>query len=58
MYVGSIVTSNRDVLRFQFPSFVSFSVLLATVLPGDWKAWWEAEYIYKKYAKLGNIRNK
>ena len=31
MYVGSSATSNRDVLRFHFPSFVSVSVILATV---------------------------
>lgn len=47
-YIGSIVTINRAVLLVHFSSYVSISVLLATVLSGDWKAWMGEEYIYKK----------
>ena len=50
MHVGSIVTSNRDVFLVHFPSYVrvSFSVLPATVLSGDWKAWKRAIQGYSK----------
>jgi len=52
MYVGSIVTTYREVLLFHFPSYVSISVLLATAPSGDRKACRGAEYICTKYAKL------
>jgi hypothetical protein len=35
MYIGSIVTSNRDVVIAHLPSNVSISVLPAAVLSGD-----------------------
>jgi len=58
MYVGSIVATNREVLLFHLPSYVSISVLPTTVLSGDRKACWGAEYIYTKYTKLGKTLNK